>query len=64
MLRTLPFLGDPVHRRTSHDAQAWAESVCVSTPVRICEPLGNGKGFCFDSAVIRFGAVLVVSTEG
>jgi hypothetical protein len=63
-LRTLPFLGDPVHRQTTHDAQAWAESVCVRTPVRICEPLGNGKGFWFDSEVIRFGAVWVVSPEG
>ncbi|MFN6132073.1 MAG: hypothetical protein ACK46L_04055 [Synechococcaceae cyanobacterium] len=50
--------------QTTHDAQAWAESVCVSTPVRICEPLGTGKRFWFDSAVINIGDVLVVSTEG
>ncbi len=36
----------------------------MSTPVRICEPLGNGKGFWFNSAVISIGDVLVVSTEG
>jgi AraC-like DNA-binding protein len=63
-LPTLPFLGDPAHRQTTHDAQLWAESVCVSTPVRLCEPLANGKGFWFNSAVINIGDVLVVSTQG
>lgn len=60
----IPFLGHPVHTQTTQDAQAWAQSVCVSTPVRICEPLRNTKRFRIDSAVLRLGSVLLVSTQG
>lgn len=61
---TIPLLGQPLRTLTTRDPQAWAEAVCVSTPVRICEPLQGGKPFHIASAVLSLDDVILVSTEG
>lgn len=64
LLLTMPLLGQQQLCRSSHDAQAWAEAVCTSTPVRLCEPQQPKQRFQIESAVLNLGQVLMVSTRG
>lgn len=64
LLPSLPFLGQKSRVQTTNDSQAWAEAVCATTPVRICEPLHTNKNFRIDSAVLNLGDILIVSTLG
>jgi AraC-like DNA-binding protein len=63
-LLSIPLLGHPALRQTSEDPQAWAQAVCVTTPVRICEPLQEALPFRNDASVLNLGKVLMVATQG
>jgi AraC-like DNA-binding protein len=63
-LLSIPLLGHPALRQTTEDPQAWAQAVCVTTPVRICEPLQSAQPFCNDTALLNLGQVLLVATQG
>ena len=60
----LPLLGPSHHPTATHDPQEWAQAVCSSTPGRICEPLNSNQKFLITSAVLSFGDVLMISTQG
>lgn len=61
---SIPLLGHSWLRQTHLDSQDWAEAICASTPVRICEPLRTGRPFRNDSAVLQLGEVVVIATQG
>lgn len=63
-LLSMPLLGNAALRRKIVDAQEWAETVCVSTPVRVCEPRQLRQPFHNDSAVLALGKVVMVATQG
>ena len=63
-LFSIPLLGHSWLRQTILDPQEWAEAVCATTPVRICEPLQTTQPFRNDSAILRLGQVVVVATQG
>ncbi len=63
-LLSIPLLGHPLLRQTTEDPQAWAQAVCVTTPVLICEPLQTRLPFRNDAAVLNLGEVLLVATQG
>jgi hypothetical protein len=44
-LFSIPLLGHSWLRQTILDPQQWAEAVCATTPVRICEPLIPYQGW-------------------
>ena len=61
---SIPLFGQPLLSLATRDPQAWAEAVCVSTPVRVSEPLQGRKPFQIASAVLSLGDLILVSTEG
>jgi AraC-like DNA-binding protein len=63
-LLSIPLLGHPLLRQSTDDPQAWASTVCATTPVRICEPLQSGQAFRNDAAILHLGQVLMVATQG
>jgi len=63
-LLSIPLLAHPGLRQTMVDPQAWAQAVCATTPVRICEPLKTGLAFRNDTAILDLGQVLVVASQG
>jgi AraC-like DNA-binding protein len=63
-LLTIPLLGHPLLRQSTDDPQAWARSVCATTPVQVCEPRQSGLAFRNDAAILRLGEVLVIATQG
>jgi AraC-like DNA-binding protein len=63
-LLSIPLLGTAPLHRSIDDPQVWAEAVCVTTPVRVCEPRWLRQPFHNDSAVLTLGTVVMVATEG
>jgi AraC-like DNA-binding protein len=63
-LFSIPLLGHDWLRRTTVDPQAWAQAVCATTPVRICEPQQIALPFRNDAAILPLGQVVVVATQG
>lgn len=63
-LFSIPLLGHRWLQQTILDPQAWAQAVCATTPVRICEPQQAGLPFRNDSAILNLGQVVVVATQG
>ncbi len=63
-LLTIPLLGHPLLRQSTDDPQAWARSVCATTPVQVCEPRQSGLAFRNDAAILKLGEVLVIATQG
>ena len=63
-LFSIPLLGHDWLRQTALDPQDWAQAVCATTPVQICEPQQAALPFRNDSAILNLGQVLVVATQG